>query len=181
VSIPLFGSIGALFDRLGKVGALIENLYSYQQTQLTAMTDTTTGVVGQLNEEPDVQAIQGSSYISILNSSAGTLSGTVQNLAAAIINRMVFRDSPRFNQTLESQNTLASLQEIILQMREQGATVLAMTVTATPSAFIGEGDGIINASTKRPLDGLTLENAFSEELLFTCVADSYSGGATAGK
>jgi hypothetical protein len=93
---------------------------------------------------------------------------------------MVFRDNPQLNQTLQSVNTLTSLYEVIRQMKVAGASVLAMTVASSTGSFTGVGNGIIVASTKRPLDGLTLENAFAENLLLTCSSDSYSGSATAG-
>lgn len=180
MSIPLFGSTGALFNRLGKIGATIENLRSYQATQLAAFTDTTTGIVAQFDDESDIQALMGSSYITQLNSPGAPLGSLMQQMAIATANRMVFRDNPRINQTLEQQNTVASLEEIIFQMQQAGATVLAMTVTGTPSAFSGTGNGVINVSTKRPSDGLTLENSFSENVQFTCSSDSYSSTATAG-
>jgi hypothetical protein len=62
-----------------------------------------------------------------------------------------------------------------------------MTVTAIPVVvgtpqlnFTGFGNGIVTASAKRPLDGLVLENSFSENLLILCTSDSYTGGSTAG-
>ncbi len=179
---------GNLMNRLGKVGALIKDVKSSQGTMLTAMTDTTVGVVAQLNSESDVQAIMGDNYLSILSAMGGNVGGVCQSLAIAIVNRMVFRDSPQINQTLTSTNTVASLQNIIQQMKAQSATVLAMTVTATPVVvatpngpnFTGTGNGILNASVKRPFDGLVLENSFAENILFTCSQDSYSGNATAG-
>lgn len=180
MSLSFASAPGNLFNRLGKIGLLIKNLSAYQALQLTSMTDTTNGVVAQYNSESDVQAIMGSAYIGILNGSGGNVGGVCQSLAASTINRMVFRDNPRFNQTLQAQNVTASIQEVIRQMGLAGATVLAMTVAVTPGTITGTGTGFINASIKRPLDGRYLENAFAENLLFTCVSDSYSGGAVAG-
>lgn len=175
---------GNLYNRLGKVALLAKQLRSYQLSQLTNMTDPLLGVVGQLDGESDIQGIMGGSYIGILSSSDSAIGSTIRNISALIVNRMVFRDNPRLGQTLTSINTLASLQEIIRQMRVAGASVLAMTITATPTGFFDfdsatARDGVINASTKRPLDGLVLENSFAENLLLTCTQDSYSGGATA--
>lgn len=180
MAIPLYGSTGALFERLGKLGALIANMRSHQATQYTAMVNTTTGVVAQLNAEADIQAIMGDAYIGILSSIGSTVGGTCQQLAEAVINRMVFRDNPRINQNLTQTNTQASVNEIIRQMELTGATVRKTTITATPGTFTGNGNGIINASVYRPLDGKMLENSFSENVLFTCSADSYSGGTSEG-
>lgn len=179
-------AIGNLFNRLGKLGLLLKQVRTYQDAQLTNMTDTTSGVVGQFNGESDIQAIMGSSYIGLLDAGGSNILGVAQNIAQATVNRMVFRDSARLNQTLQTSNTTASLIEMIRQMKVAGASVLAMTVTATPQTvtgqpgpqFTGTGDGIIVASVKRALDGATLENSFAETLTVTCDNDSYLGGAT---
>lgn len=182
-------SVGNLFNRLGKLGLLVKALKTYQTAQFTNMTDTTNGVVAQLNSESDIQAIMGGSYIGILGSTDSIIGSLVQNLASQIVNRMVFRDNPQLGQTLTNGNTTASILEIIRQMKIAGATVQSMTVTTTPSSyntstgptsFIGVGNGIIVSSSVRPFDGKTQENSFAENLLFTCTGDSYSGGASAG-
>lgn len=180
MAIDFTNAVASFPSLIGKLGAVIANSRTLQQTQLTSLTNTTTGVVAQLDAESDVQAIVGSAYIGILNSLGGAAGSTMRQTAAAYANRLVFRDNPRINQTLQSSNTLASLQEIIRQMGVQGATVRACTVTGSPSSFTGVGNATLNVSTKRPLDGKTLENAFSESLLFTVVSDSYSETATEG-
>lgn len=171
---------GSLFYRLGKLGLLVKQARSYQTSQLVNLTNTTTGVVAQYNAESDIQALVGASYIGQLNSVGGLVGGLAQNVAVQTVNRVVFRDDPQLNQTLQQVNLLASLQEIIFQMREQAQTILAATITLTNSAFTGTGNGAINSSAKRPSDGLVLENAFGENLLFLCTNDSYIGGAQAG-
>lgn len=166
------------FNRLGKLGALIANQRSYQQTQLTAMTNTTTGVVAQFNAESDIQAQMGSAYIGLLGS--GGYGGIAQQIAAATANRMVFRDQAIYGQTLTSANLVGSLYEIVRQMKVAGATVLAQTITLTPAAFIGSGNGVINSSAIRPLDGKVLENAYAEDVQFLCSNDSYLGDSLEG-
>ena len=179
MAIPMYGGVGDLFNRVGKIGALIKNTRSYQATQLTSMTSTTTGVVAQFNAESDIQAEMGSSYIGLLNG-FGNVGNFCQQMAQDTVNRMVFRDQPQLNQTLTQTNLVASLQEVIRQMQQQGATVLAMTVTGTPGTVVGTGNGVMNVSVKRPSDGRTLENALAESVLFTCTSDSYTGSAEAG-
>lgn len=170
---------GNLFTRLGKLGAYIANARSNQTTQQTALINTVTGIVAQFNAEPDLQAIVGDNYVSNLNSiSSG--SGLMQSIAEQTINRMVFRDNPLLNQNLQSLNTVACIAEVILQMKAAGATVLSQTITGTPGNFTGVGNGVVVFSAKRPLDGLVLENSYGETVLFTCSADSYSGGQLAG-
>src|SRR3990167_9199439 len=178
MAISFASAVGNLFNRLGKAASLVENQGNYQATQLTAMTNTTTGVVAQYDAESDLQAIMGSSYIGLLQDNG--MGSVSQQLAQATINRMVFRDNPLLNQTLTSSNVLGSINEVIRQMKVAGATVLTQTITATPGSFVGTGNGAVVASVRRPLDGVVLENAFAENLTLTCNQDSYTGGATAG-
>jgi hypothetical protein len=170
---------GNLFNRLGRLGKLLSNLRTHQLAQLSSMTNTTTGVVAQYNAESDIQALMGQNYLSIL-AGVESVGSTASDIAITTLNRMIFRDNPRISQTLEGVNITDSLNELIRQMRVQGASILAATVTATPSAFTGAGNGVVVASVKRPSDGLTLENAYAENLLITCTQDSYGGGATEG-
>ena len=167
------------FNALGKLGALVKNMRAYQETQQPALIDTITGAVAQFEAESDVQALIGTSYISQLNN-PGAIGALAAGVASAIVNRKVFRDNPRAGQTLQQNSLVLSLQEVIRQMRAAGATVLAMTITALPSAFTGTGNGAVVASVRRPFDGLVLENSFAENMLLTCAADSYTGGALEG-
>lgn len=180
MAISFADATGNLFNRLGRLGKVLSQLRSYQASQQTNLIDTSSGLTMQLASEPDIQATAGNAYQGILNAAGGTVQGTLQGMAESIVNRVVFRDSPRLNQTLASNNTLASLQEIIRQMQVAGATVLQTTVAATASGITGVGNGFVNASVYRALDGRMLENAFAEAIRLTCTADSYVGGATAG-
>lgn len=173
-------AVGNLMNRIGKLGLLLQQERIDQLAQLTNMTDVNLGVVGQFNSESDIQALMGNSYLGIIDSGPSSYGGIAQSIASATVNRMVFRDNPQLNNTLQGGSTLTSLLEIIRQMKLAGATVLAMTIGSTPTAFIGTGNGIIVTSTKRPLDGLVLENSYAETLKITCSADSYSGGAVEG-
>lgn len=175
-----FGSApGNYYNRIGKLGLLASQVRIYQLQQLINMTDTVNGVVAQYNSESDIQALMGSAYISALTAPESVCQ-TAQSIAQTTANRMIFRDNPRISQTLTQLNIIDSLREIIRQMGAAGATFLAMTIGATPSAFTGVGNGVLNLSTKRPFDGRTLENAYAENLLFTCNNDSYTGGTVAG-
>src|ERR1700722_7167408 len=170
-------SPGNLFPRLGSLGYLVKLVFNYQQTLLTAMTSTTAGVVSQYNSESDLQAMMGSAYISQLSAPESVCS-LAQQIASATLNRMVFRDLPQLNQTLQQSNIISSINELLVQMRAAGATVLSMTIGITPNPIVGIGNGVIAGSSKRPFDGLVLENSFQEVITFTCTQDSYTGGAT---
>lgn len=171
---------GNLFPRLGRLGKTISEMRSYQDAQLENMTNTTTGVTSQYDDEPDIQAIMGNSYLGNLGS-VESVGATAAQMAGATFNRMVFRDDPQLNQNLTQGNTLVSMGIVIQQMLLADATVRACTVTATPGTFASQGsygNGAVVMSAKRPFDGRTLENAFTETVTFRCSEDSFTGGAT---
>lgn len=177
--IPFNTNPGGLFDRLGKLALLLSEMRDYQDTQLNYTTNTTNGVVAQFDAESDIQAMMGNSYQSIL-SGPENAGGVASQMAVATINRMVYRDNPLPNQTLNQQNTLGSIYEIIQQMETAGETIRKVTVTSVDGSFVGTGNGIIVSSIVRPSDGRSLENSFSESVRITCIADSYTGGVSAG-
>lgn len=174
---------GALFNQLGSIAYWVKIMAVYQSDLETAMINVSSGTTAQLENQPDIQALVGGAYIGQVNG-VGTIGQLAQTVCAQIANRAVFDSNPRIGQTLTSQNTLASLQEIIRQMKIAGATVLAMTITATPQPFSNYasnvGNGLIVTSVRRPVDGLVLENSYAESLQVVCTQDSYLGGATKG-
>lgn len=183
--ISFANATGNLFNRLGKCGLLISQMRTNQNAQFINMTNTSTGVVAQFNSESDIQALMGSDYISQLNSDS--VGDVASSIAGQTVNRMVFRDNPQFQLSLLSLNTLTCLNEIIRQMKIEGATILQQTVSAVPivvsnpgPSFTGIGNGVINVSVIRPSDGLTLQNVFQEQVQFLCISDSYLGNQTAG-
>lgn len=177
--ISFANATGNLFNRIAKAGLIVKQNLSSQSSQKTNYTSTSTGLVAQLNADPDIQALVGAGYIGALAGSESDCA-LAASVARAALDRAVFLDNPRINQTLTQSNIPDSLVEVIRQMKQAGATVLAMTIGATPTAFTGTGNGVVVASTKRPLDGLVMENSFAETLLLTCTQDSYTGGVTAG-
>ena len=179
MALSFANAVGNLFNRLGKLGLLIKTVKSTQSTLLTNMTDTATGVVAQFNGESDIQALMGSAYIGVLSGIEVT-GGLAQSIAQATVNRMVYRDNPQISQNLTQLNINVAIAEVIRQMRAQNASVLRMTVSAVPTPFNGTGNGGVIASLTRPFDGLPLENAYQENVLFQCTADSYTGGSTVG-
>ncbi|RJQ24618.1 hypothetical protein C4577_07565 [Candidatus Parcubacteria bacterium] len=176
---------GNLFNRLGKCGVPISQMAINQAAQLQNLTNTTTGVVAQFDSESDIQAIVGQQYISQLNSD--TIGSLMSQVAVQTINRMVYRDNPQFALNLSYTNTIICINEVIRQMKIEGATILQQTVSATPIVvsnpgpnFTGIGNGVIVTSVTRPGDGLILQNIFAENIQLVCSSDSYIGGATAG-
>lgn len=179
MAISFGDATGNLFNRLGSLGKLISAARASQAAQVTNLF----AAVGQYDAEPDLQAGVGGQYVNLANSVVAQFGATAASMAAATVNRVVYRDDPQYLQTLQGGTTLLSLREVIRQMYEQGASVLAQTVTATADAFsaVGSvGDGVVRASVRRPLDGRFLENLLAETFRVTCVADSYTGGQQAG-
>lgn len=107
--------------------------------------------------------------------SQSTIISNVQTLALQTIRDMVEADQPA-----AARSDLDALNEVIRQMT--GAqTVQACTVGVTIAALGSPtGTGTQVYSTKRG-DGLVQENMFAEVGRLVCLADSYSGGATAGR
>src|SRR6201996_3257122 len=179
-------SPGNVFSQLGNTGYLLNQCRTYQGNLQNALINQTNGSLTQYAAMSQVQALIGSNYINQVNSPGSTLGGLLQNIATQALNTQVFLSNSRISQTLQSLNIVASLQELIRQMKVAGATVLQMSVSATVAtgsnggSFTGVGNGIINYSLKRPSDGLLLENVFPELLQFVCTQDSYTGGAVAG-
>ncbi len=173
---------GAIFNRLGRLGKVISTSRACQLAQYINFVNETVGITGQYNSEPDIQAFTGSSYITTINSIGSNTGGLMQSMAALTLNRMIFRDTPQLNQNLTSSNLDASLRVLIREMEDQVVSVLAMTITTVTATFTPNmtGNGVCTVSAKRPFDGKTLENSFTENLTFTCTADSYEDGATAG-
>lgn len=181
MSISFTGAAGDLFPVLGRLGKVASQLRSYQTSQTANLTSQAAGVIGQLDNEPDIQAVVGSAYLSLIQQAGTNVQSLLRTVAERYVNRVVYRDAPRNGQTMTTLATLASLLKVIQDMKDQGQSVLAMTVTATPSGSVaGKGNGVVVASTKRALDGLVLENSFAETLTLTCTADSYVGGRVAG-
>lgn len=182
MALSFTDTTGNLFNRLGRLGKVIANAKSLQTDQETAFISLADGIIGQFEGESDIQALMGSTYIGLLNAIGSSSAGAMQTIARATVNRMVYRDYPQLNQNLTSINLGDSLQYVVQQMKDQVYYVLACTVTATvqafDSGFTGNGKAVV--SVKRPSDGVTLENAFAETLTFTCIADSYEDGETAG-
>jgi hypothetical protein len=184
-NIPMYGATGDLFNRLGSLAYMIQQAYAYQQGVLTNLTSTSAGAVAQFNAESDIQAQLGSQYVTQANVPGDPIGNLMQQVAQSTANRMVFRSNPQLGQTITQANIVASIQEIIRQMKVQGATILRMTVGGTLtnpfSAFnTNVGNGTVTISLIRPVDGNPLENAFAEQLTALCSQDSYVGGAIAG-
>ncbi len=172
---PLYGAPGSLFNVLGKLGVVVGDIHSLQQTLEQDLINQSTGIAGQLINFPQLSAQIGNNYVNILSSVESPCS-LMQTLAQGIINTLVFNAQPQINQNLTTPNLGASINYVLQQMAAQNATVLQMTVGATPGPFAGVGNGVVNASLRRPFDGRYLENTFQEILTFTCTADSYIGG-----
>lgn len=178
MNFPLVGAPGYLFNTLGKMGAVIANVNSAQATMQNTIITSPVSLYNQLIAQPDIAATVGTSWTSWLAEFESPC-GSMQQLAQQYLNRLVYNTQPQLNQTLTSNNLAASIGYVYEQMLSQGATILQMTVGSSASPFVGQGNGVVTCSVKRPFDGRVQENAFAEVITFTCTADSFTGGATA--
>lgn len=179
MAINLYGAVGDYFNCVASFANVLQELRAFQLTLSVALTNTTNGVTAQLEDEPDIQAVNGAAWLPNLQAPEAAAQ-IMQQLMVLLTNRVVFDDSPRINQNLTQVNIVNSIQEIILQMKQQGQTIQECTVTGTAGAFIGTGNGVVNISVYRPSDGLIQQNTFAETIQFLCTQDSYVGGANAG-
>lgn len=173
-------AVGNLFNRLGKLGKLISKMRTYEADQYSILTSNSELVGQYAVAETDLFTVIGDARNSVPNAAGSGVNSLVISLAAATVNRLVFRDNPQAGQTETNLSTLASLREVVRQMTAQNATVFAQTITISAAAFTGTGNAVVVTSNKHPSDGKVVENALSETLFVKCIADSYSGNATEG-
>lgn len=190
--INLIGNPGGFFPSIGKHGLAANRLKTLQTNLEADLTNAVTGLVAQYAAEIDLRASVESNYINILNGAAANLSGFLSSLAASTANRLVFRDVARQGQTLQQQNTLASVLEIVRQMAEQGGVTIRQhdSIAATATGFSRpngiqapqplQNGGVLVTSIRRPSDGLILQHALAEDITVSVTDDSYLSGAAAG-
>lgn len=196
-NIDFTSADGNIFPRFGKMGLVLSQMRTYQAAQVINLvggnppTGGPASLDGQFVSEPDVQALIGASWISILNSLAG--GSTMQGLAEQTLNRIVYRANPRLAQTLTQLATTESLAEFLRQLSVQGFGVrahdsiaaTANTIGGNPATFFSQddpaltpGNGAVVTSVRRPSDGVLYENQYAEDLDVLISADSFVGGAT---
>jgi hypothetical protein len=104
--------------------------------------------------------------------SQATWAGNLSGLVTTVLANMCAADATYRS----AQET--PLQYLIRQMASTSQSINKPTVTATPSAVTGTGNGVMRASVISPTDGLALDYPHAETLQVPCTKDSYTGGAT---
>jgi hypothetical protein len=164
--------IGGLFTRLGRLGHVGQLLDSQQPGYAGALLQVLFQYDTSLQDVPAQLAQTLQQWVR----STSALMGFTGQIGQDTIQEMVEADNPVRGQTFQS-----ALNEVIRQMVVNSQTVARCTVSAVPSAQAGNtGVGVVVASTLRG-DGLSQENMVAEPALLICTADSYTGGATAGR
>lgn len=161
-----------LFTRLGRYGRLLVAAHAGQAELPAAFLS--------------LYAEMGAAYPDLDGSVAAQEDASVRGLTgwwgtpAAAARELIFR-------TLKADNPAAArtfpeaLAELRRQMDAFPDTVKACTVTASAAALSGSvGTGVVVLSTKNGY-GLALEHLVAEAARLVCSADSYTGGATAGR
>lgn len=179
------------------MGLALSQIRSYQASQVTNLvggnppTGGPASLVGQFVSEPDVQALIGAAWVSILNGVTG--GSAMQSLAEQTLNRIVYRANPRLAQTLQQLATLDSVDEFLRQLNTQefgvrghdSIAATANTIGGNPATFFSQkdraltpGNGAVVTSVRRPSDGVLYENQYAETLDVVITGDSFTGGGT---
>lgn len=171
MAITLTGT-GGLFTRLGKLGKIMFKVNGDQSDLATVFGEIAAQYASTLL---DVGGRIANSQTGLIRSQSGIV-GQVRQEAVNTVIAMVEADAPAAARSLAD-----ALNEVRRQMIAGGATVKTSTVSVAFAA-VGSptGSGVRVSSTKRG-DGLVQENMFAEVGRLVCTADSYSGGATAGR
>lgn len=160
---------GNLFNRLGKLFKLVEDVETYQQTTLdNAFVDQ----FGQYNG--DAQLIEGgfTDFDASRDAAGGIKSDNFARAEATVI-KMVNDDN---RQPLDDIDT--ALLELIRQLDAAAATVNASTpgISTAPDAA-NNGDGVVLSAVENG-KGESLENVLGEDVVLDCTSDSQPGRGT---
>lgn len=183
MTIPFIQSPGGLFNRFGRIGALIRTLNTEAFQLSIPFANIEAQYIGGalVNPEPDLIGPLQQQLAPAQAGLGSTVTSTLSTLAKNTVLRMVYEDHPL------SSNTDIGLatNELIRQMRLNNQSVMQSNVVLTilPALSIEgnlpTGNGVVVGSTRNGL-GLVQENAFQETAFLVCTADSQTGGATAG-
>ena len=174
MTLPFIGT-GGVFTRFGVLGRAGIDLAVFGAGTLTtdlnnilAQYTVDQGVISTISAQKDA-----------IRSGISSSTAQYQAAAAAGLNLAVYLDNPLFSRS----NIIASINELIRQMKLNAQTVKQCTITATVAAAPGVtnvGNGVVVTSIKRA-DGLIQENSFAEVENIICTADGQpGGGARAG-
>lgn len=171
MAITFVASPGGLFNRIGRFGKLADRTRGHQANlladfaSLMAQYDTSRPSVDGVPSLDKQTRLSVSAFLSTL-----TLAGQKTILD------MVKADRPDQAHTLGE-----ALAEIVRQMRAGVVSVKKCTVAASAAALsTNSGNGAVVVTAKRG-DGLDQELIIPETAYLVCVADSQTGGATAGQ
>lgn len=177
MSLSFTNTAGNLFNRLGRFGKLAHVGRTFQADlatyfgQLLAQYDSSVGTPLQ-EAVSNVATIRDTTAEAVVS----LYMEQIRASAGDTVLRMVKADKPASADSLAS-----ALYEVYLQMVAGGATIKKCTVAATTAAGSGNsGDGVVVASAKRG-DGRDQELQIPEVAYVRCVADSQTGGQTAGR
>lgn len=161
-----------LFTRLGRLAHLRYALHA-GQAALPAAFDSLYAEFGSAH--PDLDGGVAAQEEASIRGLTGWW-GTAQAAARELILRTVAADNPAAARTFAE-----ALAELRRQLVAWPDTVKACAVTASAAALSGSvGTGVVVLTTKDGY-GVTREHLVAEVARLACTADSYTGGATAGR
>lgn len=160
-----------LFTALGRVGRTAYLIASGQDPQDVPFT----ALAGYAYVNPAWLAPLTQSYDSLIRNQSTGMATWIQ-FAQTFLLQTVAADNPYYGTSLP-----LALQYLFQEMISQSKTVQECTVGATVAADAANvGTGTCAVTLVRG-DGLTLQNTIAEESTLIFTADSYTGGATAGR
>jgi hypothetical protein len=172
VAIDFTSATGGFFPRLGRI-LHVGYLADVYEATLPAAFDSF-----ENQFEASLQDV--SAPVTLARDGLERVASGVMSFATATAQNLVIQ-TVLADQPSQSLEFLPAMREVIRQMIAQGVTVKKNTITLTPTALSGSvGTGVLVTSTKRG-DGLVQENTIAETLRITCVVDSYTGNAIAGR
>lgn len=185
MAVTLTGT-GGLFKRLGHIFGGAADLLALMGGTATStvgsgasMQTRGTTLESDAAESPAVSQAIDNHWTKIANWQAQQSSffTDMVALATAIAIKQVVLDTPLLSQDLTS-----ALTELARQMKVSGDDLNASSISVGAQASLGSPTGTpaFVLSTYRA-DGMQYQTIFAETLRFSCLTDSYTGGATARK
>lgn len=165
-------SLGSLFDRLGKIGHIVDLINTHVGATIPGEIDDLAAMFA--GDQDQIDRVY-SSLTTYQGTPTGYLS-SLKTLAATIL--VAEANAPSL---LPDNRLSTALGEVIRQMSLGGKTVSANVVGGSVASDSSNyGNPVFVVSTKATV-GVTLENILAESFVGTCVADSATGGVSAGR
>lgn len=164
--------VNGLFQRLGTIGQVLKDTNAFQGTTLVNDSNAIYAqFLGNVSQEQMIDGIA-PALLAGQQSAGSYIEGFLATTAQNIVTTMVYQATGLLN----TQSDIGTaLENVILQMQEQSATVALLSVACTAAAGGSNvGNGVMVVTVYR-FDGLTQQNQLPETISCTISQDSTSG------